>query len=146
MTVELITILLFTCALFLMGMEGLGGSSDIKFPKPKLNYGATITDSEGVVHKANFISVNGKTSITGLRGKANITVNFNRVASATFSKTETKTWVTAHVVLRSGREIDLKVKGLARCYGMTDLGEMSVRMRDLRQIVFDKELPANPEK
>ena len=136
----ILTIIIMACAIFSMGME-LGGSGGENFPKPKLNYKAAITDIEGMVHKAEFISLNGKTSITGQKGKANITINFRKIQSAVFSKTESKSWVMAHFILRSGKKVDIKVKGLSRCYGITDLGKMSVRIRDIKAIVFDKELP-----
>ena len=137
------TLLIIAMALLFMGMEGLGGSSE-KFPMPKLNYKAVVTDMEAVEHQAHHVSVNGKTSLSGFRGKASLSVDFRRIDRVTISKGDTKTYVYAHVVLRNGREVDLKVKGLTRCYGVTDLGEMSVRMRDIKSIVFDK-TPPEPE-
>ncbi len=137
-------LLLCTTVLFILGMEGFGGSSD-KFPEPKLDYGATITDLEGVDHQARKISFNGDTALTGFRGKASLTITFKRIARVDVTKTETKTYVNAHLLLRDGKEVDLRVKGLARCYGITDLGEMSVRMRDLKTIVFDEKLPVEDQ-
>ena len=131
-------------ALLLMGMEGLGGS-DEKFPEPELNYGATVTDLDGVVHKIQKASVNGETALSGFHGKASLTINFRRIAKVEISKGETKTYVYAHITLRDGKELNLKVKGLTRCYGETELGNMSVRMRDIKSIVFDETLP-EPEK
>lgn len=123
-----------------MGMEGFGGSMD-EFPEPELNYGATVTDLEGVVHRANMVSAAGKTTIMGYRGKASLTIDFKRLKMITFSPTDSSTYVLATITFKEGNTVELKVKGLMRCYGKTDLGNISVRMRDIQKIVFDDKEP-----
>jgi hypothetical protein len=138
-------LLIGTLALLLMGMEGFGSSSDTQFPNPKLNYKATITDLDGIAHKATKVSANGKTALTGYKGKATLTINFKRIKSISVRKMDDKTYVMADLTLRDGKAVELKVKGLVRCYGITDVGELSVRMRDIKAVVFDDELPKTEE-
>lgn len=123
-----------------MGMEGFGGSMD-EFPEPELNFNATVTDLDGVVHRANMVSAAGKTTITGYRGKASLTIDFRRLKMITLTPTDSSTYVLATITFKEGNTVELKVKGLMRCYGRTDLGDISIRMRDIRKIVFDDKEP-----
>ena len=139
-----ITIFLLIAAFFHLGMEGLGSSE--KFPEPELDYRATVTDLEMVEHHVKNVSINGKTSLTGFRGKASVTVDFSRISQAQVSPGDKKAFVNVHLVLRDGRKVELRVNGLSRCYGVTDLGQTSVRMRDIKSIVFAQELPESKDK
>ena len=136
----LISIMLVFLFLALSGMEGLTGS-DAKFPDPKLDFHATVTDADGMEHDVTKASIDGKTSITGNRGKASLAIDFRRITRATVQKSDTKTFVWVRLELKNGEELKLKVKGLARCYGITKYGTTSVRMRDIKTIVFDPSFP-----
>ena len=137
----LLIIAVVTLAAFGLGMEGLGGSGDEKFPEPKLNYKAVVTDDQLVVHNAHHVSVSGDTSLSGYRGAAWLTVDFSRIKKVDIGANSEKAYMTADITLRNGKTVVLKVKKLTRCYGITDIGKMSVRMRDIKSIVFDDELP-----
>jgi hypothetical protein len=138
-----IFLLVIAIAALTMGMESMGGSD--KFPTPKVNYLATVTDTTMVVHQASFVSIGGDTDLSGYRGKAFVTIHFKRISRVAVKPGESKAFVRATVTLTDGEQVDLKVKGLLRCYGVTDIGNMSIRMRDVRSIELKKG-PDEPEK
>jgi len=128
---------------FAMGMEGFS-SSDEEFPEPDLNYSATLTDIEGVEHIISMASFSGGSELVGLVGKASFTVDFKKIKRVEIEKIENKTYVLARVWLRGGKQVKLQVKALAKCYGVTELGKMTIRIRDIKSIVFSDE-PAAPK-
>jgi len=138
-------ILIGLIAVSFLGMSGLSASED-KFPKPKLDYKAQIIDQDMVRHDVSKISVDGKTALPGYRGKAFLSIDFRRIKQIDFVAGSEKTFVLAKIKLRNGKDTELKVKGLLRCHGMTELGPMSVRARDIRTVVFDDDLPKPEEK
>ena len=129
-------LMLCLVSLFTMGMEGMG--ADDKFPEPSKNYTATVVDTASVAHKVRKVSMEGKTYVTGLLGKASITIDFEKIDTVSVSPSEDKAYVDAKLKLRDGTTVEVKVRSLSKCYGETDLGNMSVRARDIKSIDFDE--------
>jgi hypothetical protein len=134
---------LLAMSFFLLGMGDMGGGE--KTPrKPKDNYSGTVTDRSLNKQVVSYIHCEGRSSIKGYQGEMRLTLKFEQLKQVDFSPAVTG-YVDGLVLFRSGETRQLRFKNLTRCYGDTNIGQMMIRLRDLKQIVFDEANPAPPE-
>ncbi len=133
------------CAFCLMGMGELGGGTD-EIPEPDEYFAATITDKEMVAIRAEHLACDGQTMLKALRGKATISVPFSRIRAAEFTAGEDG-YQDATITLQDNSVHRVRVKNIVKCTGMTEIGGMSIRTRDLHRVDFEygAEAPATPE-
>ena len=138
------TLAAVAAALFLLSMGGMGGSDDA-VPTPDRNFHATITDKANVVTRAEYLACDGKTNLRAERGKAVVTIPFEKIRSVEFRDGE-KDAQQATVLLNDGTTHQVSVRNGEKCTGTTDLGGMSIHVKDLLRVVFEPDQkPAAPK-
>jgi hypothetical protein len=122
-------------AVFMMSMSGLGGSDETA-PRPADNFPATITDKTQVSTRVEYCACEGTTSLPAERGKAKVSIPFARIGWVEF-RDAADGMQQATVHLADGQTHDVRVKGSVRCTGVSDLGDLAIRIGDVRKVVFE---------
>ena len=128
-----IAVLVLSFPLLGMGMlggEGAGGA-------PERNYEATFVDRDGTRVEVKWVTAGGELALTGELGRGSLRVSFDDIEKIDFSGGERDSSL-AHVTLREGQAVDLKIRGSITFSGQTGLGLYKVRARDLKTIEFAK--------
>jgi len=126
-----------------LGMGDLGGSSDQAPRAPRRNFTGTVVDRSLNQLAVSHVHCEGKTEIKGYLGEMRISLAFDKVERVTFAKGETG-FTHGTVAMRDGQTKEMRFKDLTRCYGESDLGQVMIRVKDLRSIQFN-EPPAESE-
>ncbi|MDP8255016.1 MAG: hypothetical protein P9M14_04650 [Candidatus Alcyoniella australis] len=123
-------ILALTC-----GMSGLGGPSATVIPEPDENYTVTVIDKSLVSAPAWNVTCDGDTFLVGLRGKAQVAIDFEKIQAVDFVSGD-QGFQNAAVLFWDGSSHEIKVKNMVRCSGRTDIGIMQIKVRDIHRIEF----------
>lgn len=121
----------------LLGMGALGGGGN---GTPERNYPAIFVDRDGTRVEASWVSAGGELAIAGELGRGSLRVAFEDIKSIEFAA-EQKEPITAKVILREGKPVDIKVRSSLSFAGRTEVGQYKVRARDLRSIEFTGDSP-----
>jgi len=124
-------------ALICLGMSGMGGTTSDKFPKPKKNFEATIIDTQMMQTKADLLACDGSTYLTAYRGKSKVRVPFSKIEAVAFSAHDNR-YKRAVVKFWNGHTHDLLVKKYQICTGRTEMGELSIKVKHLKEVIFEK--------
>lgn len=117
----------------LMGMGGLKEQkSPAEIPIPTNNYLGTVTDDSGVATELTQITLDGRTYIAGHRGKATITIDFDKIEEVVFVFTDQKLMAT--IKIRGGIAEQIYVDPASRCSGRTGYGTFQIDARDIRML------------
>jgi hypothetical protein len=116
-------------------MSGLGGNDETA-PRPSENFPATITDRTLVVTRVEFCACEGATALPAQRGKAKVSIPFEKIGYVEF-RDGSDGMQQATVHLTDGAAHPVLVKGSVRCTGVSDLGDLSIRVQDVRKVVFE---------
>ncbi|NLH50381.1 MAG: hypothetical protein GX444_17510 [Myxococcales bacterium] len=135
---------LLALSFFLLGMGDMGAGSEKTPRRPQENFTATVTDRSQNKLAVTHVHCEGKTSIKGYLGEMRLTLTFAKIKQVDFSPA-TSGYVDGTVRFRDGEPREFRFKNLTRCYGDADVGQLMIRLRDLKQIVFDDANPAAPE-
>ena len=145
MKIRLMTVgAVLAAAVVLMSMGGMGGSDDA-VPTPDRNFAATITDKTNVVTHAEYLACDGKTVLRAERGKTVVTVPFEKIRSAEFRNAE-KDYQQVTLLLNDGTTHEVQVPNGEKCTGTTDLGAVSIRVRDLLRVQIEPARKPAPPK
>ena len=93
--------------------------------------------------KVQNFSCENKTSLSGAKGLGTLTVSFRDISSVKFSDNATNV-ARAEIKFWDGREVSLLVKDYYRCKGQTEEGALNIRIRDIRDIAFERPSQTNP--
>ncbi|MCL4235654.1 MAG: hypothetical protein KJ042_14175 [Deltaproteobacteria bacterium] len=132
----LIPIMICVFAATALGMGDMGGTP-AKFPKPRKNFHAKIVDVKGEVSEAELVSCGGSTKITGYRGSTKIEVPFGRIHTVRIKDLDNR-YKTAELTFWDETNYEIRVKSFGVCQGLTSLGEVTVKIKDIREVVFEK--------
>lgn len=122
-----------------LGLGGTGGATPGKVPVPARNFGAEVTDRQGVVTRATQVSCGGEIFVVGKRGETTLTVGFDKVRRVRFGSAGDR-YVEATVETAGGDTVRLRVDKDLTCAGMTEFGTVQVAAGDLQQIVITGEI------
>jgi len=132
----ILVVLLVVAAFFLLGMGDLGLTGEKTPRAPSKNFTGTVTDRSNVTVEASHIHCDGKTSIKAYMGDMRLTLPFEKIKKVDFYSTSGG-YTLGDVNFRNGEMKKLRFKSLTRCYGETDLGQLMVKVKDLKRIVFN---------
>lgn len=119
-----------------LGMGSFGDNApDIVVPDPADNYRARVTDTTLNSFEVTHVSVAGHTWFTGKLGKAKVSVPFTKVKAVHFEITGDDE-VLAIVEVQDGTSQRLIVDGRVLCYGQSSFGNVSIAVRDMRDVEF----------
>jgi len=127
-------LLLALAAGLLTGMGSLGGGPEGTVPKVEENIRVKLTDQEGVVTELSQFSLDGKTSLAGTRGSAQVTVLFRNIVGADFSPVSGSDEVAVKIALKDGGSVELRLRQRLLFYGDTGYGAYQIKARDIRRI------------
>jgi hypothetical protein len=127
---------LLTAAL-LMGMGNVGGSPEGTVPKTEENIRAQLIDRSGIANELTRFSMDGNVFLSGRRGEGQMSVFFRELKEVDFGAVSGND-VLADLLLKSGKQLQLKMHKSAVFYGDTGSGTYHLSAGDVSRIVFTK--------
>lgn len=131
-----VALILLTAAL-LTGMGNLGGTPEGTVPKTDENIRAQLVDRAGVSTELSRFSMGGNVVFEGRRGEGTMSLFFRDLKEVSFGPVSGSD-VPADLLLKSGKQIQLKVSKSAIFYGDTGSGSYRIAAGDVTRIVFHK--------
>ncbi|HEY6008269.1 MAG TPA: hypothetical protein VIU40_08085 [Geobacteraceae bacterium] len=129
--------LILLAAALLMGMGNLGGTPEGTIPKTSENIRAQLVDRLGVSNELTRFSMDGNVFLEGRRGEGQMSVYFRDLKEVIFGPLSGND-VTADLLLKSGKRVQLKVNKSAIFYGDTGSGTYHIAAGSVNRIVFLK--------
>ncbi|MCB1154984.1 MAG: hypothetical protein H6684_10905 [Deltaproteobacteria bacterium] len=130
-------ILILVIAFMSLGMGSMGAGAGGKVKRPKHNFRATITDVSSVQTHVEYAACGGHTRLEGNNGKSEVSIPFERVERVVISDKDER-YKTATVNFWDGRTFQVDIKAYLACTGVTEMGDVTVKVRYLRQIDFER--------
>jgi len=119
-------------AFFTLGMGNMGDNALLNIPDPGENYSVTMIDQSDVSIDLEKFSMDGHTYVTGKFGKADISVDFDRIDSISFfSGDET---LKCRLFLKDAKSIEILMEKHAVCFGTSAFGNIRIELRDIKQL------------
>lgn len=118
--------------LFALGMGGNDGDSVVQVPKTEKNYAATLMDQADVSIELERFSCDGQTFMTGKFGKSEISIDFEKIDTATFILQGKE--VKAGVKLKDGQLIEIMMDKKKACFGVSAFANVRIELGDIKKI------------
>ena len=128
-------ILLIPAFILLTAMGQYGGESPIKVPETGTNIKVVITDIKGLKTELAEFSIDGKTMITGERGKGHLSIPFNIIKEISFIK-KSDNKIKAIILTIDGKEVMMLMQGKEVFYGNTEFGPFKIDAANVSGIEF----------
>ncbi len=128
--------LLIVAAPFLLAMGIMGDPPALdKAPEPKTRLDAVVVDSEGTTTEITHVSYDGELYLPVRRGKAIVTVPFQKIARLEFGlRKNSSRQVTIH--FRDGREELFRIDDKVLFVGKLPFGTYQIQVKDLESVTF----------
>ena len=127
------SLFIWICCLTL-GMGSMGEPVSVRTPEPDINFRATVVDQDDVSLELEKFSFNGKTYITGKMGKAELSIDFEKIRSILFVKKDGR--ITAMVTLDDQQKIELLLEQDAPCFGTSSFADVRIAAGDIKKVLF----------
>lgn len=121
----------------LLAMGGGGGPSSDTIPRPKEKHAAELSDRQGYVTKATYVSLAGKTYVPLQRGEGTLTIPFDRIERVKVGA-EKGANVELTVLVEGGKALEGTVPRGLLATGVTEYGNYQVEVRGLKEVRFTK--------
>lgn len=128
-----VSLFIWICCLTL-GMGSMGDPASIKAPEPDKNFVARVMDQDDVSMELENVSFDGQTYLTGKMGKADLSIDFEKIRSILFVEREGQ--VTAMVTLEGHKQIELAVASDVACFGTSSFADVRIAVRDIKKVVL----------
>jgi len=117
---------------------GLGGEDEptARIPEPAMNWRVRVTDVDMQQIEVVRASFDGHVFLTGMMGKAKVSVPFEKIEKVVFEPTGEGRDLLAVVALKGGGQQSLVVHGRTPCFGEAPFGNVEIELRHLRDAVF----------
>jgi len=115
-----------------VGMGSMGDQASIKAPATDKNFIATVVDQDDVSLELENVSFDGKTYLTGKMGKADLSIDFEKIRSMLFVEREGQ--LTAMVTLEGHKQIEMVVDHDVACFGTSSFADVRIAVRDIKKI------------
>jgi hypothetical protein len=122
-------------------LTGMSQPPQGRIPTPEIDFAATFIDDQEISTNCREVSWEGKTFLTGMRGKGTVTIPFEKVKRVVFIGDVREGKRDAQVTLRNGEVVAVTFDGESRLYGMTSYGSYQITVKNLNEIVFDVTTP-----
>jgi hypothetical protein len=120
----------------LLGMGDLGSQAPVgKIPEPQKNFAVQVVDRLDVQTSLTHFSQEGKVFLEGKRGRANVTIPFEKISQIQFSNLK-EVGISVKVILRNRETIELQMNKQGKFYGMAQFGTFEIEAKDLKSIRF----------
>ncbi len=117
-----------------LGMGTMGDSSSIKTPEPDKNFIVTLVDQDDVSMELEKFSYAGQTYLTGKLGKADLSIDFEKIRSILFVMVENQ--ATAIVSLKGQAQVELTVENDTPCFGTSSFGDVRIDVRNIKKVIL----------
>jgi hypothetical protein len=128
-----------------LGMGDSLSGGDKTPRRPSRNFTGTVTDRSMTTLNVRYINCEGRTAIKGYLGEMRVDLTFDKIEKVSFGAVNGG-YVPGKVAFRNGDVQTFRFKDLTRCYGESNVGWMTVRLRDLREITLDAPPPEEKPK
>jgi len=128
-----VSLFIWICCLNL-GMGSMDDQVSVKAPEPDKNFVARVVDQDDVSLELENVSFDGKTYLTGKMGKADLSIDFEKIRSMLFVESEGQ--LTAKVTLEGNKKIELVVAHDAACFGISSFADVRIAVRDIKKVVL----------
>jgi hypothetical protein len=120
----------------LLGMGDLGSQAPVgKIPEPQKNFAVQVVDRQDVQTSLTHFSQEGKVFLEGKRGRANVTIPFEKISQIQFSNSK-EDGISVKVILRNRETIEIQMNKQGKFYGMAQFGTFEIEAKDLKSIRF----------
>ncbi len=120
--------------LFTLGMGSMGESDVVNIPEPEINYTVNLVDQSDMSIDLEKFSCEGQTYFMGKLGKADISIDFDKINSIFFLLQEDD--VKAKVNLKDGKFLEIFVEKNKPCYGVSSFADVRIEMQDIKKITI----------
>ena len=117
-----------------VGMGSMGDQASIKAPATDKNFIATVVDQDDVSLELENVSFDGKTYLTGKMGKADLSIDFEKIRSILF--VETGGHLAAEVNLADNKRVALVLNKDVPCFGTSSFADVRIMAYDIKKLVF----------
>ncbi len=118
-------------------LVGMGISPEGEVPVPESSFSAMVTDDQGVITRCENISWEGEVYFKGRRGRAIITVPFEKVKKVVFVTRSEEGTVDFRIILKSGEAVAITFNEDERLFGTTSFGTYRIFAKNIKEILFD---------
>ena len=129
-----LSFLLLMVCMFTMGMGGMGSDQVVDIPEPDFNYRVTLIDQADVSMDLQKFSCEGQTFLSGTLGKAEISIDFEKIRSIFFLLDGNH--LQANVNLIDGRTETIAVDKKQPCYGASSYADVKIEMQHIKTITL----------
>jgi len=122
-------------------LTGMSQPPQGRIPTPEIDFAATFIDDQDISTNCREVSWEGKTFLTGMRGKGIVTIPFEKVKRVLFIGGVLEGRRDAQVTLRDGEVVAVTFDSESRVYGMTSYGSYQITVKNLKEILFETTTP-----
>ena len=126
---------IFICFLTL-GMGNMGERGVIDIPEPEKNYAVALVDQADISMDLEKFSFEGQTYFIGKLGRAEISINFDKIDSVLFILQDD--YVKARVNLKDGKALEILVDKGKNCYGISSFANIRIEVQDIKKITMER--------
>ena len=117
-----------------VGMGNMGERDVIDIPEPEKNYTATLVDQTDVSMDLERFSFEGQTYFIGKLGRAEISIDFDKIDSVLFILQDDN--VKVKVNLKDGKALEILIDKDKNCYGISSFGNVRIEVQDIKKITL----------
>jgi hypothetical protein len=122
---------------FWVALSAMAKPPQGEIPMPEINFTATFIDDQEISTKCQQVSWDGKTFLTGTRGKGIVTIPFEKVKRVVFTGNVRDGKKDSQVTLKNGEVVAVTFNAEARLYGTTSFGSYMITVKNLKEILFE---------
>jgi len=126
--------LLALICLFTLGMGSMGSNSVERLPEVDQNFSVTVADQSDVSLDLEKFSFEGHTFLTGALGKAQVSIEFEKIKMIYFLRDGQD--LKARANLKNGEALDIKIEKKKAFFGAAPYGNARIEAQDIKKITF----------
>lgn len=134
-----IVVLSLLIAIFVV-MTGMGLKQESKIPVPAKRYNAIIIDQADVRTNVSNISVEGNTYFSSRHGRGTLFIDFKDIQQISFTPSLDRD-VSVTIQLKNDESMDGLINGNNFLFGIAPFGNFKVKVREIKRIDFQGEVP-----
>lgn len=118
-------------------LSGMGVRPGMEVPVPDMDFRATVIDDQDIATKCEKVSWEGETFFRASRGKAVITIAFEKVAKVARVGEARDGKADFQITLRDGHVVAVTFDADERFLGTTEFGTYRIAAKFIKEIVFE---------
>lgn len=126
--------LLVLICMFTLGMGSMGGDGVKRLPEVDQNFSVTVADQSDVSLDLEKFSFEGNTFLTGVLGKAQVSIEFEKIQTIYILKDGQD--LKARVNLKDGKTLEIKIEKKKPFFGSAPYGNARIEAQDIKKIDF----------